>query len=77
MMIGAAAVAVGANADTVTINGITWTYTPNEATKTLTLSQLPGNTYANCSDIPWSLVITGVTYKVTSLPSSQFFNGID
>ena len=75
MMIGAAAVAVGANADTVTINGITWTYTPNEATKTLTLSQLAANTYAAISDIPWSLVITGVTYKVTSLPNSQFFNG--
>ena len=74
MMIGAAAVAVGANADTIDINGITWTYTPDESTKTLTLTALPEKTGAQISDIPWSLVITGVTYKVTALPNGQFFN---
>lgn len=75
VMIGALAVICGANADTIDINGVTWTYTPDEATKTLTLAQLPANTGADTGDIPWSLVITGVTYKVTALPNLQFFNG--
>ena len=74
-MIGAAAVvaasAVTARAETIEINGLTWTYTPYEATRTMTIDSVP--TGANAKDIPWSLVITGVTYKVTSLPANSFF----
>lgn len=79
-MIGAAAVAVGAYADTVTTNGVTWTYTVNNAAnKTITLGggtsstpAMPTATVLDAADIPWSFVINGETYTVTALAAYAF-----
>ena len=81
--VSAAAIAAGvlaANADTITTNGVTWTYTVNDATaKTVTL----GNGSAACiatdpsvdaANIPWTFDIDGETYTVTALADNAFRN---
>lgn len=80
MMIGAAAVAVVACADTITINGVTWTYSElNADKKTVTLGD--GNAAAMATDtmfdaavIPWTFDVEGETYTVTKLASYAFRN---
>ena len=78
MMIGAAAVAVGANADTVTTNGVQWAYTVNNAAnKTATLATgsepVDGTTSVDASLIPWTFVADdGEEYTVTAIAKSAF-----
>ena len=76
-----AAIPMSANADTVTTNGVTWTYSVNNATaKTVTL----GNGSAVCiggtgvavaaADIPWKFIgeSDGATYTVTKIAANAF-----
>ena len=78
MTIGAAAVAVGANADTVTTNGVTWTYTVNNtANKTVTLGNgsvacIPTDATVDATNIPWTFMKDGEKYTVTALAYSAF-----
>ena len=85
MMIGAAAVAVGANANTWTdpITGIAWTYsTNNDGVSTVTLGGGTTGTPAasfpssfNVSGIPWTFTDNGTTYAVTRLADYAFYTG--
>ena len=79
--VSAAAIAVGAlaaNADTITTNGVTWTYTVNDATaKTVTLGNgsaacIATGTSIDASKIPWTFDIDGETYTVTALANNAF-----
>ena len=78
MVIGAAAVAVGANAATVTTNGVTWTYTVNNAAnKTVTLGEgsvacIPTDTTVDATNIPWTFTKDGEKYTVTALAGNAF-----
>ena len=82
MMIGAAAVAVGANAATIEIGGVTWTYSVNDAAnKTITLgggttatTAMPTDTELDAANIPWTMEIDGDTYTVTELANYAFSN---
>lgn len=84
MMLGAAAVAVGANAaiDTIEIDGVTWTYSINNAAaKTITLGggtaatpAMPTNTVLDAANIPWTMEINGETYTVAKLANYAFSN---
>ena len=78
-----AAIPMAANADTVTTNGVTWTYSVNNATaKTVTL----GNGSAVCiggtgvavaaADIPWKFIgeSDGEVYTVTKIANNAFKN---
>ena len=67
-----AAIPMAANADTIEINGVTWTYTPNETTRAISIDAI--SSVADVKDIPWSLMITGVTYKVTEVAVGVFVN---
>ena len=73
-MIGAAAVAVGANADTVTTNGVTWTYTVLDATaKTISLDgATTEGDRIDAATFPGTLVIDDVAYTVTKLSEKAF-----
>ena len=79
-MIGAAAVACGANADTVTTNGVTWTYTVVDSSASPVTVKL-GNGSAACiatdtsidaSKIPWTFEKDGTAYKVTQIAAYAF-----
>lgn len=67
------------NADTVTTNGVTWTYVSNsDGTRTVTLGNT--NTTAistdaewNASEIPGKFFIDGETYTVTRIGGSGFY----
>lgn len=82
MMLGAAAVAVGANAaiDTNEIDGVTWTYSINNAAaKTITLGggteatpAMPTSTVLDAANIPWTMEINGETYTVSKLANYAF-----
>lgn len=82
MMIGAAAVAVVACADTVTTNGVTWTYTVLDSSKSPATVQLGGGTSAttcietstavNAADIPWTFTEGGIDYTVTAIGAYAF-----
>ena len=80
MMIGAAAIAVGANADTIEINGVTWTYSSKNTTeKTIRLGDgtnpaMPVGTTLDAADIPWTMVIDDDTYTVTAIAAKAFSN---
>ena len=80
-----AAIPMAANADTVTTNGVTWTYSVNNATaKTVTLGSGSGNgnaiggtgTSAYAADIPWKFIgeSDGATYTVTKIAAYAFKN---
>jgi len=75
-----AAMPLAANADTVEINGITWTYSVNDATKkTVTLGNgtsptMPAGATLNAGDIPWTFTNNGTTYTVSAL-ANLAFNG--
>ena len=77
-MIVAASAAVGANADTIDINGITWTYTAKDtANRTVTLGDgtnpcIAKTTTLDAADIPWTMYIDGEQYRVTKIASSAF-----
>ena len=86
MMIGAAAVAVGANAATIEIGGVTWTYTEKDDTaKTITLGDdtvggsynnstaMPSGTSLAASSIPWMMTIDGESYWVTKIADFAFY----
>lgn len=78
-------VALATNADTVTTNGVTWTYTVNNATaKTVTLGTGSGNGNAiggtsvavAAADIPWKFIgeADGEIYTVTKIANYAFKN---
>lgn len=85
MMIGAAAVAVGAYANTWTdpITGIVWTYsTNNDGVSTVTLGggtqSTPAASFSSSFDvnkIPWTFTDNGTTYAVTRLANYAFYTG--
>lgn len=82
MIIGAAAVAVGANADTVTTNGVTWTYTVVDSSVSPVTVQLGNGSVAcietdtsvDAANIPWTFTNVGVDYIVTKLGKNAFQN---
>ena len=71
-----------ANADTVTTNGVTWTYTVNDASKkTVTLgggttstTAIPTDASVDAADIPWKFIdeTSGDTYTVTEIAANAF-----
>ena len=77
-----AAIPMAANADTIEINGVVWTYVVNNATaKTVTLGGGTASTLAMATDtafdaavIPWTFDVDGETYTVTAI-AAQAFNG--
>ena len=85
-IVATAIIPMAVNADTIEINGVTWTYTVNDATaKTVTLgggtAGSGGSTsnYAVASDIaltpddiPWTFTIGDDTYTVTKISSYAF-----
>ena len=81
IMIGAAAVAVGANADTVNIGGVVWSYTDRDDTaKTVTLglggngnTAMPTSTAIDAASIPWVMTINSEQYAVTKVNSYAFY----
>lgn len=84
MMIGAAAVVCGVNADTITTNGVTWTYSEKDDTaKTVTLGRwtsdsdydtaIPTDASWNACELPSSFVIDGETYTVTKIARNAFY----
>ena len=82
MMIGAAAVAVGAYADTYTdANNIAWTYfTNSDGENTVTLGYDSGNipcistsASVDAADIPWTFEKDGIAYTVTQIGSCAFW----
>ena len=85
MMIGAAAVAVGAYANTWTdpVTGIVWTYsTNNDGVSTVTLGGgtqgTPAASFSSSFDvnkIPWTFTNNGTTYAVTRLANYAFYSG--
>ena len=82
MMIGAAAaVAVGANAGTVTIDGVTWTYQAGsvlaDGTTAATLGDgssacIATSTAVDAANIPWTFTDNGTDYTVTTIAASAF-----
>ena len=83
MMIGAAAVAVGACADTVTTNGIAWTFQPGSALSDGTTAATLGDgtsaciatsTAVNAANIPWTFTKDGIDYTVTQIAAHAFDN---
>ena len=72
------AIPMAVNADTVTTNGVTWTYTVNNAAnKTVTLGEgsvacIPTDATVDASNIPWTFMKDGEKYTVTALASSAF-----
>ena len=67
IMIGAAVVAVGANADTVTLKDMTWTYTPSGQNAELTACSGNNTTAFDAADIPWTFTNNDTEYTVTSV----------
>ena len=73
-----AAIPMAASADTVEINGVTWTYTVNNAAnRTVTLGDgtnpaMPKGATLDAADIPWTFTNNGTTYTVTKLADSAF-----
>ena len=82
MMIGAAAVAVGACADTVTTNGETRTYTVLDSSKSPatvrlgdgTAACIAASTAVNAADIPWTFTNDGIDYTVTAIGEAAFYD---
>ena len=79
VMIGSAAVALGASAATVTIDGVTWTYTASGSNATLgggTTSSpaMPTSTAIDASLIPWTFTVDDTTYTVTAIAAYAFKN---
>ena len=82
MMIGAAAaVAVGANAATVTIDGVTWTYQAGsvlaDGTTAATLGGgssacIATSTAVDAANIPWTFTDNGTDYTVTTIAAYAF-----
>ena len=85
MMIGAAAMAVCANADTVTTNGVTWTYQAGsvlaDGTTAATLGDgssacIATTTSIDASLIPWTFTVgegdDAIEYTVTSIAAHAF-----
>lgn len=75
MMIGAAAVAVGACADTVTTNGVTWTFTASGSNATLgdgTDPCIAKDTSVDAANIPWTFTKDGIDYTVTAIAANAF-----
>ena len=77
MMIGAAAVVAGAYADTVEINGVTWTFTASGSNVTLgggtsSTQAMPTATALDAADIPWTFTKDGTNYTVTAIATYAF-----
>ena len=73
-----AAIPMAASADTVEINGVTWTYTVNNAAnRTVTLGDgtnpaMPKGATLDAADIPWTFTNNGTSYTVTALAANAF-----
>ena len=73
-----AAIQMAASADTVEINGVTWTYTVNNAAnRTVTLGDgtnpaMPKGATLDAADIPWTFTNNGTSYTVTALAANAF-----
>ena len=73
-----AAIPMAASADTVEINGVTWTYTVNNAAnRTVTLGDgtnpaMPKGATLDATDIPWTFTNNGTSYTVTALAANAF-----
>ena len=75
-----AAIPMAATADTITTNGVTWTYSElNTTKKTVTLGGgtagdaiVPKTAFVNALNIPWKMVIDGEEYTVNKLAASAF-----
>ena len=75
-----ATIPMAANADTIEINGVTWTYSVNNASKkTVTLGggteqtpAIPTGTALDAATIPWTFAVDGETYTVTALADNAF-----
>lgn len=79
---GAIALSVAATpvfADTVTVNGVTWTYSVNNATlNTVTLGNgtdpcIAKSTSVDAADIPWTFTNNGTDYTVTAVANKAFY----
>ena len=76
--VAVAASAMAASADTVEINGVTWTYTVNNAAnRTVTLGDgtnpaMPKGATLDAADIPWTFTNNGTSYTVTALAANAF-----
>ena len=74
-----AAIPMSANADTVTTNGVTWTYVANsDGTRTITLgasgtTAIPTDAGWEAAAIPGKFVIDGETYTVTRIGGNGFY----
>ena len=73
-----AAISMAVNADTIETNGVTWTYSVNNATaKTVTLGNgstacIPTDATVDATNIPWTFMKDGERYTVTALAASAF-----
>jgi hypothetical protein len=79
-MVAVMVTALPASADTVTTNGVTWTYITNEdGENTVTLgpggtaTAIPKDTSVSASLIPWVFEKDGVTYTVTKVNKYAFY----
>ena len=77
-----AAMPMAANADTITTNGVTWTYSElNTTTKTVTIGGgtrgdaiVPKTAFVNALNIPWKMVIDGEEYTVNKIANGAFWD---
>ena len=75
-----AAIPMAANADMITTNGVTWTYSElNTTKKTVTLGGgtegdaiVPKTAFVNALNIPWKMVIDGEEYTVNKIATAAF-----
>ena len=73
-----AAIPMAANADTIEINGVTWTYFVNDATaKTVTLGDgtnpaMPVGTAIDAKYIPWTFYVGDDKYTVSQIAGNAF-----
>ena len=73
-----AAIPMAANADTIEINGVTWTYVVNDATaKTVTLGDgtnpaMPVGTAIDVKYIPWTFYVGDDKYTVSQIAGNAF-----
>ena len=79
MTVVSATIPLAVNADTIEINGVTWTYSVKDASsKSLILGNgsvaaMPTDTVLNAADIPWTMTIGGETYTVVELAANAFY----
>ena len=80
-VVAAVVLSATAFADSIVVDGVTWNYTVNAGTTTVTLDGVDGNTQAkttnpsfNAAHIPWTFTNNGTTYTVSSFADTLFMN---